>query len=62
MITFFNQFLFILLVVLAFFWARRLFDLPVARLSAVLLLGTEVLWRFSCSGLSTMLLMLIFMG
>ena len=62
MITFFNQFIFLVLVVLAFFWGRRLFDLPVARLSAVLLLGTEVLWRFSCSGLSTMLLMLIFMG
>ena len=33
-----------------------------AWLSAGLLLGTELLWRFSVSGLSTMLLMVIFLG
>jgi hypothetical protein len=62
MITFFNQFLFFATVGLVFFWARRLFDFSVAALSAVLLLTGEVLWRFSASGLSTMLLMLILMG
>jgi hypothetical protein len=62
LITFFNQFLFVIVTALVFLWARRLFDLPVARLSAVILLGTEVLWRFSASGLSTMLMLLIFMG
>jgi 4-amino-4-deoxy-L-arabinose transferase-like glycosyltransferase len=62
LITLFNQFLFLVVLMLVFFWARRLFDVPVARLSFVLLLGAEVLWRFSASGLSTMLLLLIFMG
>ena len=62
LITFFNQFLFVVVAVLVFFWARRLFDVTAARLSVIILLGTEVLWRFSASGLSTMLLLLIFMG
>jgi hypothetical protein len=62
LIALFNQFLFLVVFVLAFLWARRLFDLPVARLSVVLLLGSVVLWRFSISGLSTMLLLVIFMA
>jgi hypothetical protein len=62
LITLFNQLLFFVLLVLVYFWARRLFDLMVARLSVVLLLGAEILWRFSVSGLSTMLLLLIFMA
>jgi hypothetical protein len=62
LIALFNQLLFLVLLVLVFFWARRLFDFAVARLSVVLLLGAEILWRFSVSGLSTMLLLLIFMG
>jgi len=62
LIAIFNQILFVIVVVLAFFWARRLFDAAVAWLSVVLLFGTVVLWRFSVSGLSTMLLLLIFMG
>jgi hypothetical protein len=62
LITFFNQFLFFGVVALAFFWARRLFDFPVARTSAILLLLSDVLWHFSASGLSTMLLLLIFMA
>lgn len=61
-ITVFNQFLFIVTLGLVFFWARRLFDSNVASLSVFLLLGTEVLWRFTNSGLPTMLLMLIFVG
>jgi hypothetical protein len=62
LITFFNQFLFVILGVLVFFWARRLFDFNVAMLSVIILLGTEILWRFSSSGLSTMLLLVMFMG
>ena len=57
-----NQLLFLALVVVTFFLARKLFDAPVAWLSAILLFGTEVLWRFSVSGLPTMLLLLLFMG
>ena len=61
-IAIFNQVLFLAVLVLAFFWARRLFDAAVAWLSVVLLFGAEMLWRFSVSGLSTMLLLLLFMG
>ena len=62
LISLFNQLLFLALIALVFFLARRLFDPGVAWLSAGLLLGTELLWRFSVSGLSTMLLMVIFLG
>ena len=46
-----NQLLFFGAITLTFFLARRLFDSRVAWLSAALLLGTELLWRFSVSGL-----------
>jgi hypothetical protein len=62
LIALFNQVLLYALIVVVFFLARRLFDRAVAWLSAGLLLGTELLWRFSVSGLSTLLLLLIFMG
>ncbi len=62
LITLFNQVLFLGMVVAVFFLARRLFDAPVAWLSAVLLVGGDLYWRFSVSGLSTMLLLLIFTG
>lgn len=62
LISAFNQLLFFVLIVSVFYLARRLFDAQVAWLSAVILFGTELLWRFSVSGLSTMLLMLIFSG
>jgi 4-amino-4-deoxy-L-arabinose transferase-like glycosyltransferase len=52
----------LVVVVLTFFIGRKLFDASVARFSAGLVLGCELLWRFSVSGLSTMLLMLIFLG
>ncbi len=58
----FNQLLFLILIGMVFLLARKLFDPPVAWLSALLLLGTEVFWRFSVSGLSTVLLALIFIG
>lgn len=62
LIALFNQLLFLGVAVLVFLLARRLFDRPVAWLSALLLLGTELYWRFSVSGLSTVLLLLIFMS
>ena len=62
LIALFNQLLFLGVIALVFFLARRLFDRGVARLSAGLLLGSELFWRFSVSGLSTMLLVLIFLG
>lgn len=62
LIALFNQSLFLGLIGVTFLVARRLFDPAVAWTSAGLLLGCELLWRFSMSGLSTMLLLLIFMG
>ena len=62
LIAVFNELLFILLIFLTFRLARRLFDTNVAWLAAFLLLGTELLWRYCVSGLSTILLMVIFMG
>ncbi len=62
LITLFNQGIFILVIVAAFFWAQSLFDAKVAWTSVIVLLGTGLLWQFTASGLSTMLLMLIFMG
>lgn len=61
-ISLFNQLLFLAVVASVFFLARRLFDINIARLSAVLLLGSELFWRFSVSGISTMLLLLLFMA
>jgi hypothetical protein len=61
LIAIFNQVLFIAIIVLAFFWAKWQFDPRVAWTSVILLLGSELLWRFSTSGLSTMMLMLIAM-
>ena len=61
-ISLFNQMIFLAVIVLTFLLARRLFDPGVAWLSCFLLLGSELLWRFSVSGLSTMLLMLVFVA
>lgn len=62
LISLFNELLFFAVIVLTFLLARRLFDPGVAWLSGILLLSCESLWRFSVSGLSTLLLLLIFMG
>ena len=61
-IAVFNEMLLLAVVVLTFFLARKLFDVNVAWLAALLTVGCELLWRFSVSGLSTMLLLLIFLG
>ena len=62
LIALFNQILLVAAIVLTFFLARKLFDAGVAWLSAILMIGCELLWRFSVSGLSTMLLLVIFLG
>ncbi len=61
-IAIFNEVFLIMIVVLTFFLAKKLFDSNVAWLSAILVLGCELLWRFSVSGLPTMLLLVIFLG
>jgi hypothetical protein len=62
LIAMLNQILLVAAIVLTFFLARKLFDAGVAWLSAILMIGCELLWRFSVSGLSTMLLLVIFLG
>jgi hypothetical protein len=60
LIALFNEVLLLVVVVLTFFLARKLFDTSVAWLSAILMLGCNLLWQFSVSGLSTMII--IFFG
>jgi hypothetical protein len=62
LIAIFNEALLLIVVILTFFLAQKLFDAHVAWLSAFLVLGCELLWRFSVSGLSTMLLLIIFIA
>jgi len=62
LISVFNQLLFFGAIVAFYYLAKRFFDARVALTSAVLLFGAEVFWRFSVSGLSTILLFLIFIG
>lgn len=61
-ITAFNQFLLFAAVVLLYFLARSLFDIRVAWMSVILFLGTDLIWQFSASGLSTVLLIGLFLG
>ncbi|MBC8094680.1 MAG: hypothetical protein H7Y43_02600, partial [Akkermansiaceae bacterium] len=62
LIAWFNQFLFLVVIAMTYFWARRMFDVTIASTAAILLFGSDVLWRFSSSGLSTLLLMVVVMG
>lgn len=61
-IAVFNQILLLATVALTFLLARKLFDGQAARLAALLMLGADQLWKFSVSGLSTLLLLVIFLG
>jgi hypothetical protein len=61
-IAVFNQLFFLGAALLLFRIALRLFDARVAWLSTAVFVGTNLFWRFSVSGLSTMLLVLIFLG
>jgi 4-amino-4-deoxy-L-arabinose transferase-like glycosyltransferase len=60
LISLFNQCLFFIMVFLIFLMARRLFDSSVAWLSAFALFASELFWRFTISGLPTLLLVLLF--
>jgi hypothetical protein len=62
LIAVFNEVLLLVVVALSFLIARKLFDQNVAWLSGLLVLGCGMLWKFSVSGLSTMLLLVIFLG
>ncbi|HTA95153.1 MAG TPA: glycosyltransferase family 39 protein, partial [Verrucomicrobiae bacterium] len=62
LISMFDEMLLLIAATLTFFLARKLFDENVAWLSAGLVVGCELLWRFSASGLSTMLLLVIFLA
>lgn len=59
LITLFNQGLYFLAILLTWRLAQRLFDNRVALLTVVMMLGSELLWQFSASGLSTMLALVL---
>lgn len=61
LIAILNQTLFFVVVWMTFCLARRLFDSGVAWLTAVALMGAELFWQFSVSGLSTLLLAVVFL-
>lgn len=61
-IAIFNQLLLLAVVVMTFFLTKSLFDPLAAWLAAGLTLGSDLLWKFSVSGQSTLLLMLILLG
>jgi hypothetical protein len=55
----FNQALLLVAAFLLFFLAKRLFDSPTAWVSSIIFTASEVLWRFSVSGLNTLLLIVL---
>ncbi|MGO8700082.1 MAG: glycosyltransferase family 39 protein [Limisphaerales bacterium] len=62
LIAVFNQLIFFAAVLLLFRIARRLFGSSVAWVSSILFAATNLFWKFSVSGLSTLLLLLIFLA
>jgi len=61
LISFLNQGFFIVSGLLVFLISRRLFDASVAWMTTAVFFGSDVLWRFSVSGLSTMLTLFLFL-
>ena len=57
-----NQLLFFLALVQVFRLGEKLFDTAVAWCSALVFLGAELYWQFSVSGLSTMLVLVLFLA
>ncbi len=57
-----NQLLLLVIVLLTFSLARKLFDAQAAWLAAIFTLASATLWSFSVSGQSTMLLLVIFLA
>ena len=62
LIAYFNQILFFCSALWLFFIARKLFDNQVAWLTIALYLFSDLYWRFSISGLSSNLLILLLLG
>jgi hypothetical protein len=60
-VSIFNQALYFAAVIVLFFLARKLFDPLVAWLTAILFAGSELYWKFSISGLSTIWVILVFL-
>jgi hypothetical protein len=61
-IGWFNQILFFLALFQVFSLSARLFDRSVGYLAVILMSLTEIFWEFTTSGLSTMLLIVLFLG
>jgi hypothetical protein len=61
-VAIFNQLLLLVAVALTFLLTLKLFDAPAAWLTALMTLGADLLWKFSVSGQSTLLLLVIFLG
>ena len=61
LVAWLNQILFFTAVLLVFRLGMVLFDAPVAWVSAAVFAGTDLFWKFSVSGLSTMLLIVLFL-
>ena len=57
-----NQALLLVAAALTFLLTLKLFDAPAAWLTALMTLGADLLWKFSVSGQSTLLLLVIFLG
>lgn len=62
LIAIMNQTLLFLAVWMLYCLSRRLFDNQVALFSALALLGSDIFWRFSVSGISTLLLVVLFLA
>lgn len=62
LIALFNECFLFLAVWLTFRLARRLFDNAVAWMAAIVMLGSDLLWRFSMSGLPTMMLICLLLA
>ena len=62
LITIFNQLLLLVVVLMTFMVAKTILDVQAAWLSAVVMLFSDTLWKFSVSGLPTLLLLAIFLG
>jgi len=61
-IAFINQAFFFIAVALTWRLARRLLDARIALLTALALIGCDLLWQFSTSGLPTMLALVLFIA
>lgn len=62
LIAFLNQTIFFGVILMTYFTARAMFDSSAGMWAALVVALTELLWQFSVSGLSTMLLILFFLG